>query len=77
LRAPDWKFVRDAGGVEHWYDIDTDPRELVDRRDKNAERADEVSRQLRKVFGGDWPTPRRAPLDPGRRGELRALEAAR
>ena len=77
LRGADWKFVRDSSGAEHWYDIDTDPRELVDRRDKHKERADRVSAELKKVFGGDWPKPRRDPLDPGRRGDLRALEAAR
>jgi len=77
LRGGDWKFVRDSSGVEHWYEIDSDPRELVDRREKYEERADKVSAELKRVFGGDWPRPRRDPLGPGRRGELRALEAAR
>jgi hypothetical protein len=77
LRGADWKFVRDSSGVEHWYEIDTDPRELVDRREKYKERADKVSVELKRVFGGDWPKPRRDPVGPGRQGELRALEAAR
>jgi hypothetical protein len=77
LRGSDWKFVRDSSGVERWYEIDSDPRELVDRREENAERAEAVSTQLRKVFGGEWPRPHRAPIDPGRKAQLRALEAAR
>ena len=77
LRGGDWKFVRDSSGIERWYDIRSDPRELLDRREKNAERVKQVSEQLKKGLGGDWPKPFRAPIDPGRRGELRALEAAR
>lgn len=77
LRGADWKFVRDSSGVEHWYEIDKDPRELVDRREKHKERVGKVSTELLKVFGGDWPKPHRDPVGPGRRGELRALEAAR
>lgn len=77
LRGQDWKFVRDSKGREHWYEIDRDPRELVDRKEENAEQAKAASDGLLQLFGGDWPKPRRKPLDPGREGALRALDAAR
>ena len=77
LRGEDWKFVRDSAGVEHWYDVKNDPRELIDLKAKKSARVKRVAKELLLSFGGEWPRPTRAQLDPGRRAELRALEAAR
>ena len=69
--------MRDSAGVEHWYDVKNDPRELIDLKAKKSARVKRVAKELLLSFGGEWPRPTRAQLDPGRRAELRALEAAR
>jgi len=77
LRTPEWKFLRDSAGVQHWYELARDPRELIDRKEERAKELDAASRSLEQVLGGVWPRAHRPALDPGRAGQLRALDAAR
>ncbi|MEE2828542.1 MAG: sulfatase-like hydrolase/transferase [Myxococcota bacterium] len=77
LRTPQWKFLRDSAGVQHWYELDEDPRELIDRKEDRPKEFEAAARSLEQVLGGAWPRARRAALDPGRASQLRALDAAR
>ncbi len=77
LRAGDWKFHRDPRNTDALYDLRRDPQELHDVKETNADRARATSTSLDSVLGGHVPTIPAPPLDPGRRAELRGLNAAR
>jgi arylsulfatase A-like enzyme len=77
LRAGDWKFTRDPRNTDALYDLGRDPQELHDVKEANAERAAATARSLDEVLGGHVPVLDTPVTDPGRRAELRGLNAAR
>lgn len=77
LRAGRWKYRRDPRNSDALHDLARDPQELHDVKESNAERAQASKASLEKVLGGPVPTVTIPLLDPGRRGQLRGLDAAR
>ena len=77
LRSARWKYHRDPRNTDALYDLGRDPQELHDVKEANVERAAATRRSLDKVLGGSVPQVALPVLDPGRRAELRGLNAAR
>lgn len=77
LRTPRWKYTRDPGGRQAWYDLEADPRELEDLSEQHADQAGEVAAELSELLGREVPLAVVPELGPVRAARLRTLETVR
>lgn len=77
VRTPERKLVREPGGRQAWYELDSDPKELRDRFEQSTDEVEAVGRELSDLLGREVPLAVVPALDPGTAAELRALDVVR